>query len=198
MASSLTKKDRVIMTIGSIILLGYMVMLSLGEEAAEPEGKVKGFFTEVLGVLGFIVQNFTFPVITSIILGYAVLLSRKSRENKWGFLGGLALCAVAIWMHRVGLIPACTTPSDVLWWEVLIYLIVSALSGFVFLYLLDVVANRPISGLLVSLMTVASLVSFYFYYFYEFLQFYLFPIALAIFFGGCFYKMTRKIQKKEK
>lgn len=192
MKSSLTRRDRVIMMIGSLILLAYMVSASVGIEALNPEGGVQKTLRGITEVLGLIVKNFTFPVVTFIILVYALKLSRKSRENKWGFYIGLTLCIWAISMHRLGLIPASITPSAVLGWQILIYSIISALGGFIFLYLLDVVADKPISGLLVALMTGTSLTSFYFYYFYESFQSYLLPIAPAVFFGGGFYEMIRK------
>lgn len=198
MKSSLTNRDRIIMMVGGSILLGYMSMISTGIDPIKPDGEVQRVFERVVDILGYIVKNFTFPVISFIILWYAWELSRKNRINKWGFYVGLGLCIWAITMHRIGLIPTSIASSTVYSLKILIYSIISVLIGFSFLYLLNVVADRPVSGLLVALMTGTSLTCFYFYYFSESLQLYLLPIAPAVFVGGGFYEMISKKEDEEK
>jgi hypothetical protein len=177
-------------------------MLIFRLQAIQPESStsewslvVQKVFSVIVSIIAFIVEYFTLPVISLVILIAAIVISRRGRESKWGFYMGLGLSAWIIGTHYKGYFPNYSL-FEVSFPMILVCSIVSFVLGFGFLWMMGKVANKPVFGLFVFLMTVMSICSFYGYYSSKPLQPYLFTMTPAIFVGGCFYEIL--FGKKDK
>ncbi len=188
------KKVGILLLSGMLLTVNYMVYAPKWM-IIKPETEliVKDFFSAVVEILGFIFQYFSFPAITLFIFFYALFLFSKSRENKVGFVAGIAIASFVIYLvHKLHL--SITLSSEISPSGIFLCSIVALVFGIAFLYLMEKLAGRPISALFIAFMASTSLSSLVLYYSQDFepLQAYLFSVTIWLLIGGCIFEIAMK------